>query len=239
MENQTTIISQHKAARLAGLLYLIAMATGLFAEFYVRFPSTLIVIGDAAKTASNIIGNERLYRIGIANNIITFAIDVVLIWALYVLLRPVNRNLTLLAVFFRLVETTLACIAIINSYVAMQLVSDSDHVKTFDSNQIHALSILHDTYALTFIVVAIFLGLGSTIFNYLLFKSGYIPKALAIWGIFSSLLLLISQFAIVIFPEVEKTIIPAFYGPIALDEIALGFWLLIKGADIPKTESLI
>ena len=237
MKNKISITSQSKAARLAGLLYLIAMATGLFAEFYVHFPSTLIVSGDAAKTASNIMANERLYRIGIANNIITFAIDVVLIWALYVLLRPVNRNLALLAVFFRLVETTMACVAIVNYYVAMQFVSNADHLRAFDSNQIQALSILHDTYALTFIVVAIFLGLGSTVFNYLLFKSRYIPKVLAAWGIFSSLLLLISQFAIVIFPEVEKTIIPACYGPIAIDEIALGLWLLFKGANIPKMES--
>jgi len=232
MEAQTTITSQYKAARLAGLLYLIAMATGLFAEFYIRFPSTLVVSGDVAKTASNIMANERLYRMGIANNIITFAIDVVLIWALYVLLRPVNRNLALLAVFFRLVETTIACVAIINSYVAMQFVSDFDQTKAFDSNHIQALSVLHDTYALTFIVVAIFLGLGSTIFNHLLLKSRYIPKVLAEWGIFSSLLLVISQFAIIIFPEVEKTIIPACYGPIAVDEIALGFWLLFKGANI-------
>jgi hypothetical protein len=237
MENKATITSQYKAARLAGLLYLVAMATGLFAEFYVHFPSTLIASGDAAKTASNIMANERLYRIGIANNIITFGIDVVLIWALYVLLRPVNRNLALLAVFFRVVETTMACLAIINYYVAMQFVSDADHLKAFDSNQIQALSILHDTYALTFIVVAIFLGLGSIVFNYLLLKSGYIPKVLAAWGIFSSLLLLVSQFAIIIFPEVEKTIIPACYGPIAIDEIALGFWLLFKGANIPKIES--
>jgi hypothetical protein len=237
MENQTTITSQYNAARLAGLLYLIAMATGLFAEFYVHFPSTLIVIGDAAKTASNIMANERLYHIGIANNIITFAIDVALIWALYVLVKPVNRNLALLAVFFRIVETTIACVAIINYYVAMEFVSDADHLKAFDSSQLQALSILHDTYALTFIVVAIFLGLGSTIFNYLLFKSRYIPKLLAAWGIFSALLLLFSQFAIIIFPEVEKTIIPACYGPIAIDEIALGFWLLFMGANIPKMNS--
>src|SRR5438046_6926381 len=150
MENQNTMALQSKAAKLAGLLYLVAMATGLFAEFYVRFPSTLVISGDAAKTASNIMTNERLYRIGIANNIITFAIDVVLIWALYVLVRPVSRNLALLAVFFRLVETTIACVAIINYYVAMQFVSDTDHLKAFDSNQIQALSILHDTYALTF-----------------------------------------------------------------------------------------
>src|SRR6478672_1106159 len=213
------------------------MATGLFAEFYVRFPSTLVVIGDAAKTASNIIANERLYRIGIANNILTFAIDVALIWALYVLLRPVHRHLALLAVFFRLVETTIACIAITSSYVAMEFVTEGDPLKAFNSEQIQTLSILHSTYALTFIVVAIFLGLGSTVFNYLLFRSRYIPRALAAWGIFSSLLLLISQFTIVIFPEVEKTIIPACYGPIALDEIALGFWLLLKGANILKMES--
>lgn len=237
MEKQTSIPSQSKAARIAGLLYLVAMATGLFAEFYVHFPSTLIISGDAAKTASNIMANEQLYRIGIANNIITFAIDVVLIWALYVLLKPVNRNLALLAVFFRLVETTIACVAIINSYVAMQFVSDADHLKVFDTNQIQALSILHDTYALTFVVVAIFLGLGSTIFNYLLFKSRYIPKALAAWGIFASLLLLMSQFAIIIFPAVEKIIIPACYGPIVIDEIALGFWLLFKGANIPEMKS--
>jgi len=237
MENQTNITSQSKAARLSGLLFLIAMATGLFAEFYVRFPSTLIVSGDAAKTASKIMANERLYRIGIANNIVTFAIDVVLIWALYVLLRPVNRTLALLAVFFRIVETTIACVAIINYYVAMEFVSGADHLKAFDSNQTQALSILHDSYALTFIVVAIFLGLGSAVFNYLLFKSRYIPRVLAAWGIFSSLLLLISQFAIIIFPEVEKTIIPACYGPIAIDEIALGFWLLLEGVNIPKIES--
>src|SRR5438309_6230541 len=148
---QTSIPSQSKAARLAGLLFLVAMVTGLFAEFYVRFPSTLVVSGDAVKTASNIFAHERLYRIGIANNIITFAIDVALIWALYILLRPVNRSLALLAVFFRLIETTIACVAIITSYVAMQFVSDADHLKPFDSEQLQALSIMHSTYALTFV----------------------------------------------------------------------------------------
>jgi hypothetical protein len=233
MDNQTSIASQSKAARVAGLLYLVAMATGLFAEFYVHFPSALIVIGDAAKTAGNIMANEQLYRIGIVNNITTFGLDVVLIWALYVLLRPVNRNLALLAVFFRLVETTVACVSIIIYFVAMQFVSDADHLKPFDPGQLQALSVMHYTYASAFVVVAIFLGLGSTIFNYLLFRSGYIPKALAAWGIFSSLLLVISQFAIVIFPDLEKIIIPACFGPIVIDEIALGFWLLFKGANIP------
>jgi len=234
MRDDLDVPLQLKAARLAGLLFLIAMATGLFAEFYVRFPSTLVVNGDALKTTNNIIAHERLFRIGIANNIVTFAIDVVLIWALYLLLKRVNRSLALLAVFFRLIETTLACFAIINSYVAMQFINDSP-TKLFDLNQIQFLSLLHSIYALTFVIVAVFLGLGSTLFNYLFYKSGYIPKILAGWGIFASLLLLTSQFAIIVFPAVENKIIPACYGPIALDEIALGVWLLFKGAKIPIT----
>lgn len=234
MRDDLDVPLQLKAARLAGLLFLIAMATGLFAEFYVRFPSTLIVSGDALKTTNNIIAHERLFRIGIANNIVTFAIDVILIWALYLLLKRVNRSLALLAVFFRLIETTLACFAIINSYVAMQFINDSP-TKLFDLNQIQFLSLLHSIYALTFVIVAVFLGLGSILFNYLFYKSGYIPKILAGWGIFASLLLLTSQFAIIVFPAVENKIIPACYGPIALDEIALGVWLLFKGAKIPIT----
>jgi len=232
MRDDLSVPLQLKAARLAGLLFLIAMATGLFAEFYVRFPSTLVESGDALKTTNNIIAHERLFRIGIANNIVTFAIDVVLIWALYLLLKRVNRSLALLAVFFRLIETTLACFAIINSYVVMQFINDSP-TKLFDLNQIQFLSLLHSIYALTFVIVAVFLGLGSILFNYLFYKSGYIPKILAGWGIFASLLLLTSQFAIIVFPAVENKIIPACYGPIALDEIALGVWLLFKGAKIP------
>ena len=235
MENITPTVSPAKAARIAGLLFLIAMATGLFAEFYVRFPGSLIIPGDAAKTAGNILANERLYRIGIANNILTFAIDVGLIWALYLLLRTVNRSLALLALFFRMVETTIACVAIISYYVAMQFVSDADHSKAFEPGQLQALSVMHYTYGLTFNIVAIFLGIGSMLFNYLFFKSKYIPRALASWGIFSSSLLLLSQFAIIIYPNIEKTIIPACYGPIVIDEIALGFWLLFKGAKISAT----
>ena len=75
----------------------------------------------------------------------------------------------------------------------MQFVSDADHSKAFDHGQLQALSVMHYSYGLTFNIVAIFLGLGSTIFNYLFFKSKYIPRALASWGIFSSLLLLLND----------------------------------------------
>jgi Domain of unknown function (DUF4386) len=102
MTDATPEAAQARAARLAGAMYLIAMATAIFGESFVR--GSLIVRGDATKTAENIIGSERLFRVGIAADLATFTGVVVLIWALYVLLRPVHRNLAVLAVFLRLSE---------------------------------------------------------------------------------------------------------------------------------------
>ena len=87
--------SQREAAKVVGFTYLFALAPAIFAEFYVR--TQLIVFDNAAQTARNIVAHERLFRLGIASNLTVFAIDVVLITALYVVLKPINRRLALLA----------------------------------------------------------------------------------------------------------------------------------------------
>ena len=87
--------SQRKAATVVGLSYLFALPPAIFAEFYVR--AQLIAGGNAEQTARNIMAHERLFRLGIASNLTVFAVDVVLIIALYVVLRPVNRSVALLA----------------------------------------------------------------------------------------------------------------------------------------------
>src|ERR1022692_3558274 len=94
--------SQRKAARLVGFSYLFALPPAIFAEFYVR--AQLIASGNAAQTARNIMAHERLFRLGTASNLTVFAIDVVLIIALYVVLMPVNRSLALLATGWGLIE---------------------------------------------------------------------------------------------------------------------------------------
>ena len=115
---QMTDITQSEAARLAGFIYLLTMATGIFAAFYV--PSQLYVSGDVAQTANNIIAHERLFRLGIASDLFTFIIDVVLIWALYVLLKPVDKNLALHASFWRVMESAILCMATGNKFVGLQ-----------------------------------------------------------------------------------------------------------------------
>ncbi len=194
--------------------------------------------GDAAATAQNLAVHGTLYRIGIANNVVTFALDVVLIWALYVLLKPVNQGLALLAVLFRMVETALALAAIAQAFSAMQFVTDAPAGPAFAPGPVQAVTAMHYGYASTFTVVAIFLGLGSTVFNVLLFRSRYIPRLLSAWGVFASLVLIASQFAVIVAPSVESTIIPAAFAPIVIDEIALGLWLLLVGAKIPQREHI-
>ena len=119
--------SQRKAARVVGFMYLFMMVTAVFAEFYVR--SNLIVHGNAAETARNIMASERLFRIGIASNLITFAGDVVLVATLYVLLKPVNRSLAFLAAFWRLAECSILGVITLSDFVVLLLLSGADYLK--------------------------------------------------------------------------------------------------------------
>jgi len=97
--------AQHTAAKVAGFAYLFTLVTANFAEFYAR--GRLIVPGDAVETAKHIAASERLFRLGTVSNLITFAAVVILLWALYVVLEPVNRNLALLAAFWRIAECSI------------------------------------------------------------------------------------------------------------------------------------
>jgi len=234
MTNSITEVSQRTAARVAGFMYLFTMATAVFAAFYVE--SRIIVYNDAAQTASNIIASERLFRIGIASELITWAGVVVLILALYVLLKPVNQHLALLAVFWRIVETSIFCVISLISLVVLLLLSGADYLKAFETNQLQALARLAiSAHGAGYNVGLIFVGLGSTVFSYLLFKSRYVPRALAAWGVFSSLVLLTGALAIIVFPSWRATLTPGYFAPITIYEVTVGFWLLLKGARIQSS----
>jgi len=228
--------AQHTAARVVGFLYLFQMATAIFGQSFVR--DQLIVSGDATKTAQNIIGSERLFRLSIAGDLITYTAVMVMIWAFYVLVRPVNKNLALLAVFFRLAEIAVLCVATVNSLVALRLLSGADYLKTFEISQLHSLARLAlGAQGLAMNVGFILLGLGSTVFAYLLLKSRYVPKALAAWGILSSLVLAIVTLAIIVFPGLGEAIGLTYMAPMGIYEVGLGLWLLLKGIQAPSARA--
>src|ERR1041385_9248584 len=113
--------AQHSAAKIIGIIYPIQMATGIFGEVFVR--GQLIAREDPARTAENIVASEQLFRLSIAGDLLTYILVMVLTWALYVLLRPVNRHLALLGAFFRLSELAVLCVAAVNSLIVLRLLS--------------------------------------------------------------------------------------------------------------------
>jgi hypothetical protein len=125
--------SQRKATTLVGFSYLFALPPAIFAEFYVR--TQLIAFDNAAQTARNIMAHERLFRLGIASNLTVFAVDVVLIMALYVVLMPVNRNLALLATGWGLIETAILVVVTLSDFDVLRILSGADYLHAFEANQ--------------------------------------------------------------------------------------------------------
>lgn len=233
MTHATTQATQAGAARLAGALFLFVMATGIVGEVVVR--GSLVVWSDVTQSAQNIIGSGRLFRIGIVSDLVTFTGVIVLAWALYVLLRPVDRSRALLAAFFRLAEATVCIAVTVNSLLAIRFLGNFEYLKVFEAGQLHALSRMAlNTFGMGFSIGFMLAGLGSTIFAYLLWKSRYVPRVLAGWGVFASLLFTTHALLLIVFPEAANEIELTAFIPMGIYEVTLGAWLLIKGVKIEE-----
>lgn len=215
---------------MAGALLLIQMATGVFG-FMVR--SSLTVRGDLAQTVQNILASEQLFRLSITTDIATFGTVIVLTWMLYVLLAPVSPHLALLAVLFRVVENAVLLAATVSLLVALALLRGAPYQDAFDTAALHALvRLLVSVQGLGHTVAFVLLGLGSSLFAYLLLESQYVPRAIGGWGIFASLLLALGSFAIILFPGNTQLIQMVSFGPMGIYEVGLGAWLLFRGVRV-------
>ena len=226
---------QQRWARVVGFTYLFALFPSVFAEFYVQ---GRLVSADAVATAQNIIAHERLFRLGIASNLLTFTADVLLVTALYVVLERVNRRLALLAAFFRLIETMILFVAVLNDFYVLRLLSGASYLTTVSPDVLAVLArVSIGAHGSAYSVGLLVFGFGSTVFCYLWVKSGYIPKPLALWGLLASAWVGICAFAFVVFPELTRVINVAYYGgPIFLFELTIGLWLVFKSIRTPREE---
>lgn len=225
-------------ARVAGSIYLSAMALSIFSQIFVL--GRMVVPGDAAATASNILASEGLFRLGIAVDVITFASDVVIAWAFYELLKSVDKSLALLGAFLRIADGTILAVTTFNGLITLRLLSGVDYLHAFDANQLQSLARLFiGARGIGFDIGFVFLGLGSTVFAYLLFKSRYVPRALAGWGIFSSLTLAIGSLAMILFPWFAANASMTYMIPMFFYEVPLGLWFLVKGVRAPTAKGAL
>jgi hypothetical protein len=225
---------QRTVAKTVGFLYLFAMAISIFGE---SVRGKLIVPHDAAQTASNIAASEALFRLSIVGDLIIYVCDIVLFWGLYVILKRINKDVALLAVFFRLVETAILGVTTLTAFIALRLLSGADYLRVVDTAQLQALARgFLSVYGIGLSVGFVFLGLGSAVFSYLWLKSRYVPRGLAWLGIFASLLMAIMSLVTMVFPVVWDRVGMAYMMPMGLYEVGLGLWLLIKGIKVPTVQ---
>ncbi len=224
-----------KTARMAGFLYLIYIVTTAIAN---ASRTKLIVFGDAIATANNILASERLFRIGFMSDVLAGVLFLLTAWALYVLLKPVNKNIALLFLLLNLGGVAVQCINMLNLFSAVLLLSGADYLKVFQADQLQALAMLFlDLHKNGFMIAQLFYGAWVFPLGYLVFKSGYLPRILGIVLMVECFGWLMYPFQFFLFPSYVVISYLSFAVGF-IGEFSLTLWLLIMGAKDQKPASV-
>jgi hypothetical protein len=220
-------VSMARYAKLAGVLFLLSMIGGGLGEAYV--PGKLIVSSDAAMTAANLKSSDFLFRFGFAAYLIEAICDIALAWVFYVLLRPVHRELALLAAFFGLVSTAVFGFAELFYLASSQVLRDAAYLKSFSLDQRNTLALLSlKTYSLGAGAFMALYGIATLLRGYLMFRSGYLPKFLGVLFVLAGIGFIARNFLLVLAPQYGS---PFFLLPMFLAGISATVWFLAKGVN--------
>ena len=224
--------SQQKAAKVAGVAYLITFATVVSINFGIH---ARLILADSAQTAKNILAHEPLFRAGMAGDLLYCAGVIVLLTALYVIFRPVSRGLALLAALWRLVWVLMWLLMTLNLFDALKLLRGADYLRAFEADRLQAWARFYLGTSFDYYYVGLLFGaLASTLCGYLWLKSGYVPRALAVLGVVSSAFCVVCTVLFYIFPNFDQVVnLWWFDTPMGIFDIALSFWLLFKGLAEP------
>jgi hypothetical protein len=233
MANQTVETSPQGYARIGGVLYLVIIVLGAFAEGFVT--NKLVVPGDAATTAHNITASPVLWHLSVAGDLIVALCAVPLLWIEYVLLRPVSKHLVLLAVLFNLVSLAVETISKLFLLVVVPTLGNADYLKAFEPQQLQILANLAlKSHDIAFNIALIFFGCTCLVNGYLIFRSGYLPKLIGILMQLAGLSYLAACSAALFAPTFADLIIPAILVPPLIGESSFCLWLLVKGVNMAK-----
>ena len=225
-----TELSQMAYARVAGVLY-----------FFTAFDLTGVVIisgitgtGTFLATAHSIAASETVYRIGILLGLIGDLSTIILAIALYAILKPVDGILAMTALLFRLAESAIGGVVVVLGFAELQIYLDANHASALSAKQLGVLAdLMSRTSAAGTDVSVVCFSIGSAIFFYLFLRSGYIPRALALWGLLGSLLCTVAFSGSLLVPQSSDFLRGIGALPIGIAEPVVGLWLLIRGIRIP------
>jgi hypothetical protein len=224
MEDSSKERTQRICARVAGFLFLWLIITGLAGALTT---SRIVGSGTFAETAKRVVASERLYRVALSSELIETLSALLLAFVLYVTLKPVDKLLAQIAMYWRLGESFIGCVGMIFGFVRLHLYSSPESIAALGTDHSQALvGLTRQAGFAAYNIGAMCFSIGSIIFFYLFFKSGYIPRILSAFGVFASVVVTVICFASLIFPEYAATF-QYGWAPMAIAEVTTGFWLML------------
>lgn len=224
-------VTPRRAALIAGVGYVVIFVAAVFANFLVV--GGLLESGDAAATAANIQESEGLFRAGLVAFAIVFVVDVPVAWALFILFRKLNRDVSLLTAWFRLVYTVFLGVALIFFFVALQLVSGAGFLSAFDPGQVDAHALLAvDAFNYTWLIGLVCFGVHLILLGYLIVASGWTTKVLGYVLMAAGAAYIIDTLAravIADYADFENLFLAIVAIPAVIGELWFTVWLLRKG----------
>lgn len=221
--------------KIAGITYalIIIIAT---------FPPLIFDVGSLLKAenaADNIVGQEGLFRLAISIEFLMFVLVMVLSWALYVLLKPVNENLALLGLIFRFGEALLGCVVIMLYLAILILLSGAEYLQAFEPLQLQALARFFGKLGggVGYHILLFIMGVGGVVYCYLFYISNYIPRILSVWGIITYSTMVAYGFLNIVLHNAPSELVYAMI-PGALFELTIGLWLVFKGISVNQNHSI-
>lgn len=217
---------------MAGAFYLLTIVAGVFAEVFVR--GSVVVRGDAAATAANIIAREPLYRLGLAADLVMLVCYVAVTLIFRDLFKRTGAGLSLLAAFFSLVGIAVLAVNSLNHLAPLLLLGGSPYLSAFETNQLQALALASlGMHARGYNIGGVFFGVYMLLLGYLIFRSGFLPRTLGALMALGGLGFLFNSFASFLLPVLVARLPDlGMLGGVA--ELALSLWLLAAGVNASK-----
>jgi len=223
-----TEMSPRLLARMAGVLYVLEGLTSVFGQLIV--PGRLVVSGDAAVTAANILGNESLFRLGLAASLLAVAFHIAQTVLFYDLFKPVSRRVSLLLVFFSLVAIALQAVSSLFQLPALVILGGGRGLGALSVEQLQSLALIFlRSRAQAFDVFLVFFGFRCALIGYLIYRSTFLPRTIGVLMAFAGL-----GYLMLLWPPLVNYVAPFNLVLAAPGELSLVMWLLVVGVNVER-----
>lgn len=236
--NESKLMST-RTVRFTGLLYLLVIVCAGFSQGYVR--NNVLVPGDAAATAMNILSDTNLFRLGLASDLVAFILDAIISVLFYQMLKPFGKTLALVSSALRLVaHPAIGALNLLNHYMALHVLSGGEYLASFDDAQLESISLMFmDAHRYGYLIAGGFFGIHCFLLGLLLYKSNMIPKFFGLFMTVAAAGYLMETFGNLLYPGNEAWLAWVVGLSAALGEVALTLYMLIKGTKKSYDENLV